>query len=620
MPTRKNTSTRKSASTRKSTGRYGGKYSKAAKKKKAAQKNPMGLVLAVTAAAVIVVGGAVFWSQSKNAPNSGSGNGHTQASSAGQTLRADGTAGPLSLAEADNWDIQATPRVQAYQFGGSGDGDEEIKDIAARGDGRLVLVGRLSSRDGIPSAGAVHDLVDQQSGGSYGFVAELSADGSNFNWFSLFGGDLILPESVALGPDGSIAIGGKIEDRMKSAAGPDAGDFKGRTGVVVKVSGDGSRVDWIREGAPNQEVANSVAVDRQGRVLMTGGTRGRGQAAYILRYNADGSRSTFPAQPSGREWAIDFDVRGGQFLEPDQIGAFYELDQASPDGYDYDGDGPWGPTWFKLFGMRQNINLVILPNDDIVASGTLQYDFKVKGKRSFPAFDTIVARWNPDGKLIWSTNMYQEGDGVHTPDQKDKDIIYNPVNGDLYVLVGQHGSNIYRFKGTLRGDTGNLFISWIGRLDTETGELKAGWYWQNSRNSGYTDNGIPQSPPHPRLAGNDASALGVDSQGHIYFAGNSGAKAFSTPNAWKTWPDSEGGGGNASLTVLSPDLDRILYATQIMGSEHSKSKANAVAVTAQGVWVGGLNKSRDFTTARAPWSSPDFSGSEDAALVQFQFD
>lgn len=591
-------------------------------------KSYTGIIMAVLIL-LIASGGGIWWFL--NEADSGTGNGASvsgsDSSSGGSAtgevsaaIRPDSAEGPQALADAKSWNLQDAAKVETFQFGTSGEAREEITDVVARGDGRLVMVGVLAAPNPPDGAKTTHHLVDRQGGKEHAFVAELSPDGQTVNWFSLFGGDLLYPQCLALGPDGSIAIGGEIRDRMKSAAGPDAGEFKGRTSVVVKVAPDGSDVEWIRDGGPNQKIVEDIAVDSKGRVVFAGGTRGRGQSSYIIRINADGSGSSFPGQPEGRQWSIDFDVRGGQFLEEDQVGAFYKLAETGPDGYDYDGDGPWGPTTFSVFGIRQGGSLVLLPNDDIVAAGTLQYNFKVKGKRSFPAFDTIVARWNPDGKLIWSTNLYQEGDGVHTPDQKDKDLVYNPANGDLYVLVGQHGSNIYRFKGKLVGDTGNLFISWIGRVNPENGDLKEGWYWMNSRNSGYNDNGVPQSPPHPRLAGNGAEALGVDSRGNIYFAGNSGAKAFSTPNAWKKWPDGESGGGNASLTVLSPELDRVLYATQIYGDEHNKSSAKAMAVTSKGVWVGGRNAGRGFAHSTAPWSSPNVAGDHDAAVTRFQFD
>jgi len=55
----------------------------------------------------------------------------------------------------------------------------------------------------------------------------------------------------------------------------------------------------------------------------------------------------------------------------------------------------------------------------------------------------------------------------------------------------------------------------------------------------------------------------VDSLGNIFLVGNAGAKAFTSSNAWQSWSEDQSRGGKAALTVLSPNLDRILYASMI---------------------------------------------------------
>lgn len=525
---------------------------------------------------------------------------------------------PQEVADARDWNLQGTATVSASQFGGTGGGSEEIIDMVARGDGRLVMIGRLSARDGIPPSEITHALVDKADGDSYAFVAEFSADGQKCLWFSVFGGDIINPTCLALGPDGSIAIGGGVERRTAQVAGSDGGNFTKGKSVALKVSADGARVEWIRAGPSNQDTMSDIAVDTQGRVLYLSGTTVPGAAAYVIRRNSDGSESYFPGQPKGREWSIDFDVRSGLFVEEGQVGAYYQKGVGG-EGFDYDGPGKWGPVRFMLKGIRQNGHIVLMPNDDIVVCGTLQYDFREGKNKKFPAFDTIVARFRSDGSLIWSSNLYQPNDSVHTPDQKDADLLYNPVNGDLYVLVGQHGSNVYRFKGELNGDTGNLFVYWLGQVNAETGELKEGWYWHNSRNTGYNEKGIPTSPPYPKLSGNRGAAIDVDRLGNIYMAGVAGPKAFTTANAWQHWPDDQEAGGNAALTVLSPNLDRMLYASMIKGPEPGKISANTLVVTPQGVWVGGSSASADFPSNPAPWSAETLAGEQDAALIHFKF-
>jgi hypothetical protein len=478
------------------------------------------------------------------------------------------------------WNLSAPATVNTTALSG------EITDIAARPDGRLVVAGSLASIEGAPSTGKRHLLLDNQPGAAFGFVAELAANGKTWNWFSAFGGDLFQPQRVALAPDGSVYLGGKHLPRLASVAGKDAGSFTDKEAALIKVSADGSRVEWVRGGGPNQNILTGLAADAEGRIVWSASARGKGMAAYVIRRNADGADSKFPARTT-RDWAIDFHMTIPEFLQAGQIGAFYALSKEG-EGYDYDGPGPYGPVRYSLHGIRGGGHVLVLPDGDLVASGALQYDFKLAGKWE-PGYDIIVARFSPDGVLKWSTNLYQPGDSVHIPDQKDRDLLYNPVNGDLYVLGVQHGSNVYRLKGDLRGDTGNLLIGWVGQIEAATGKLKNGWYWMNSRNTGYDTNGAPTSPPHPQLAGNNPTRLAVDALGRIYLSGDAGAKAFTTPNAHQSWPADQDGGGHGALVVLSPNLDRVLYATVIRDRQ-----ANTVALTTQGIFIGGTEGLTNF--------------------------
>lgn len=510
-------------------------------------------------------------------------------------------------------------RVLAFQWGGPG--DDGISDIAARPDGRLVIVGRLASEQSVPaSAGSPRRLLDNQPGASRAFVAEISADGARLNWVSLFGDGLLEPRRVALAPDGSIYLGGKAGARLASVAGPDAGNFSRTSAAIVRIAADGSRVLWVRAGGPNQDAVTGLAVDARGRVVWTAGTRGRGEAAYVLRLNPDGSASTFDARPAGRTWAIDLHHTAEDLNAPDQFWAFYKKSHASPEGFDYDGPGGWAPVRFSIHGIRQGGQVVVLPNGDLIISGTMQYDFSIQGQRTEPGFDLLLARYTADGRLVWSTNLYQSGDSVHTPDQKAEDLAYSPATDDVYLLAKQHGSNVYRLKGDLIGDTGNLMISWIGRVDARSGALKAGYYFHHSRNSGYDDRGIARPPPYPKLAGNDLNRVAVDARGRVYVSGNASAKAWTTPGAWRDWPAAQNGGGNAAFYVFPPDLRGPLYATMIRGSQGDKSVSSGLALTAAGAWVGGANAGPGFPTAERPaWSAAEPAGGWDAALARFAF-
>lgn len=525
-------------------------------------------------------------------------------------------------ASTGNWQAQSRPQVTAFQWGGPG--QEEIFDMVARQNGNMILSGVLPSRDSIPAAVRQrHQLIDGQGSSNFGFLAEISADGRDILWMSVFGGDLIRPEVLALGPDGSIAVGGRIQNRGKRHPAI-RGDFDGIDSVVGRVSADGSRVLWMREGGPNQMTVRGLAVDQDGRIYFSAGGRGRGMRAYVIRLNADGSPSSFArAALGGNEfWAINFDVRTPEYKVPGQIGAFYAKGVGR--AYAYDGPQGWGAVRWFLQGIREGGHIAFLPNGDFVVTGSLQYNFIKGSDRNFPAFDLIMARYTQDGELVWSTNLYQPGDSVHTPDQFDQHLIYNPVNGDLYVAAIQHGSNHYRFKGELLGNTGNLMIGWIGQVNPANGQLRNGWYWQSNRNGQYTERGSPRSPPHPQLSGNRPARITTDSEGRIYMVGRGSARMFTTPNAWKPWPESQQGGSSPGIVVLSPNLDRHEFVSTIRGDDERSGTTNGdargVIVNQYGVWVAGENGTRNFPTGpQPPWANPRPAGERDMFLVNFRF-
>jgi hypothetical protein len=578
------------------------------------------ILLAVGAGGWLVLGGGGNQTGGEGAvmPRPGGGLMTARASGSGGSLPASGPQGPQVVPpDAGNWQLGNRPDVTAFQWGGSG--REEIFDMVARQNGNMILSGMLPSRDGIPASVTHHHLLDNQGDRNFGFVAEIAADGREMLWFATFGGELFRPEVLALSPDGRIAVGGRALERGRGHAGIQ-GDFRGRSSAVGLIEADGSRVLWMTEGGPNQNTIEGLAVAPDGMVYFVTGGRGQGHRAYIMRRNADGSPSSFPkARLGGNEnWAINFDVRDEEFRVPGQIGAFYA--KGVNEAYAYDGPDGWGAVRWWLHGIRQGGSIVFLPNGDFVVAGTLQYDF-VKGRdRRFPAFDLIMARYNRDGELLWSTNLYQEGDSVHTPDQKDHHLIYNPVNGDLYVLAIQHGSNVYRFKGELLGDTGNLMIGWIGQVNPENGALRNGWYWQSNRNGQYTERGSPRSPPHPRLSGNRPHRLAVDGEGRIYMAGSASPRMFTTGNAWRDWPEEQGGGGNPGVVILSPNLDRYEFASTLRGDDFDNGTANAIIVNEHGVWVAGQNGTRNFPAGpQPPWANAQPAGERDKFLVNLRF-
>lgn len=505
---------------------------------------------------------------------------------------------------------------------GTGSG-ESIRDLIALPDGRLLVTGILHGESGIPSARQVHRLSTGSVGENSMYLGMLAADLATWEWFSVLPSNILVPQHMALGPDRSIYVGGQVPAENPPIAGipellPSGNNFNGRRVAILRIQADGSRLLWAQAGGPNQSTIRGMDVDAQGRVYWGADPSGQQQASYVLRVNPDGSQAPFKDVLGEEKWALYLVQGEAQLLQPTQVLSFYQKGR-SGDGYDYDGEkGPWGKVRFSRMSFRHGGNVVCLPDGDFLVSASIFYQFREGKNKSFPAFDYFLGRYSSEGRLRWSTNLYQPGDSVHTPDQKPIDLAYDPKRDVVYALVKQHGSNVYRFKGELRGDSGNMMITWLGKVDAKTGALQDGWYFQNNRAGNYQGDGMPKSPPHPKLAGNDLARVRLDGQGRIYLAGWSGPVMWTTPKAYQPFPAGQSGGGQPAVIVLDPEL-KYLYATVVGNGrfgEEGKGRFHAMAVSPNGVFVGGEFQGVGFQTGSPPaWSQGGDHTKENAALV-----
>ena len=556
--------------------------------------------------------------------------------------------------------------VHAGLVGGSfapGEGSV-IRDITARADGTIVACGVLGESAKVNGANPL--LSGDHGAGVRGFVSEFSGDLSKRNWLSVFPAGCIQPNRIALGPDGSIAIGGKhlggLAERDSKKE-----NWSKSDGAVAKLDAGGKNVLWMSPAGPNQGEVTGLDVDKQGRVYFTAGSRVRAASNYILRKHGETGRNE-PWGDNG-SWCVYLHTNQDPLKAEGQYLAYYaKARNQSEDGFGFDYDGRedgWGPVQFSLKGFRIGGEVQVLPDGDIVVSSCLQYDFRVnkrvapkpsapkpkseldslldlddhgkkkpvpdpgkpgtkvkpepeghlrKGK-SFPAFDYFLARYSPDGVLRWSTNLYQAGDSVHTPDQKPIDLTYDPASDSIYALVKQHGSNVYRFKGKLVGDTGNLMISWLGKVDAKTGNIQEGWYFQNNRHGTFHAHGIPKSPPYPKLAGNALKRVKVSKDGNVYVAGSGGAMTWTSEDALQAWPEGQTGGGQGALIQLSPNLDAVDFATCLFTDAETTFVPWGLAVTEQGVVLAGsgsFSGALAGKTRKANWAS---SGTQSGCLL-----
>jgi len=516
-------------------------------------------------------------------------------------------------------DAAGADDIQIIRFGG--EGTDQAAAVAGAPDGELIVAGNLSDPIAVAADVPTRQLLESEPGENRAFVAKMSPDFKTVHWLTLLPSNVMEVTRLAVGEDGTIVLGGRQMSRVAELA-PDE-NWRGRQSILASITADGKKLNWLKPGGPNQGSITGLAIDEQGRVYFTAGTLGRGHGAYLLRYAADGGDAPWSAR-GDRSWCVDLHHNAEDLRQPGEFWAFYWLpyDEDKIEGedgyYDFDGEGGWAGVRFNPHGMRVGGQVLVLPDGDVVVTGGMQYDFRVKGKRGFPAFDLFLARYSPEGKLRWSTNLYQEGDSVHTPDQKPLDLAYDKTTGDLIVLVKQHGSNVYRFKGDLIGDTGNMMISWVGRVNADDGALKAGWYFQNNRHGNFDDKGKPVSPPYPDLAGNNLERVMVDDAGLIYVAGNGGAKTWTSPDAWRDWPADQNGGWHGTVYVLEADLSGVKYGTVLRGSGGESMRVAGMHIVDGQVWVAGNSDSSALAYGPQPkWIGPtDKAPGREAVMVR----
>jgi len=340
------------------------------------------------------------------------------------------------------------PVVDANVRAIGGAGHEIGRDLAIDRDGDTILCGEFAGR--LVLGGHVHD----SAGGSDGFVAKLSSDGSP-RWSHTFGsaGDGEAASAVVTTASGDVVVSGTFSGSVRFAAASSddvvsANDViltsrGGLDAFVVKYDTDG-RLVWARTiGGPGDDGAEDVAIDIGGaysdRVAFGAGEL---QAAgpldgFVARFSAlgnlvwargfgsdraaaGGPRGGGPgggggAESSGEEYVsgVAVDELGGVFVTGVFTGVI-DIDQTRLESFEEedafvarlasDSSSRWAVA-FGGPGPDLSSGLASDENDNAVVSASFFETVDVGGPSftSRGAEDLLVCGFaGEDGRLLWS--------------------------------------------------------------------------------------------------------------------------------------------------------------------------------------------------------------------------
>ena len=387
------------------------------------------------------------------------------------TVDFDPGAGVFELSSAGNYDVFLQKLdsdgnfVWAYSFGAGSDDHGEGIHIDA--DGNIYVVGAFAGTVDFDPGAGVNQLVSTSSN-TDAFVLKLDQDG-NYLWAKkMGGGQTDIARSIDTDSNGNVYITGEF----MSTADMDPSDgvqsfvcFGILDAFVTKLNSDGDFV-WAKQlGGSRHDFANSICIDSQDRVIVTG---------YFL--------GTADFDPG--EGIVEFTATG----DPVYYSDIYIVQM--------DMDGNF--IWAKQIGSEddEEANEVTVDHEDnLIITGsfyaTVDFDpgAEVFELTSAGSRDAFVLKLTHEGDFIWvrgigsSNNQVgysvvtdAEG-GVYTTGQASNEVDYNPGEG-VYLL------SVRIFVQKLNSD--GAFV------------------WA----TGFNGNGDAQG-----------ASVAVDAEGHVYIAG-----------------------------------------------------------------------------------------------------
>jgi hypothetical protein len=281
-----------------------------------------------------------------------------------------------------------------------------------------------------------------------------------------------------------------------------------------------------------------------------------------------------------------------------------------------------------------------------------------------PDFEPAVIAYDSSGALKWWSRLYHEvqpdADTVNSsPDQYIDGLAIDYALNRLVVNARCHGNNVENlwegnliaantaasgFQNQFTGSSGNIHISWLGKLDLQDGTLQNATYVAEYA-EGATGLSTPLSEPNldgwpnpnagwptlntTRLVKN---TIKTTQNGEVLILG-SGRRTMTTANAFQKMPKPGGAAKsawNAFVRVYAPDFSVPKYSSILVGKWDTLTQAGGDNTELFGAWktvdgvvvvgrqkaLNGLALGANIPTANVPaWASQV--PSNESAVIAF---
>jgi hypothetical protein len=396
--------------------------------------------------------------------------------------------------------------LYATYLGGSG--WDRGNAIAVDSAGNAYVTGRTNSMNFPTTPGAFQ--TEYQGDEFDAFVTKLSPNGDQLIYSTYLGGsDNDAAFAIAVDGTGRAYVsGGTNSDNFPTTRSAYQFSRLGTDAFVTVLNADGAQLVYssLLGGSDSRERGNSIAVDANGFVYITGQT----PSVDFPTVNAfqpkfgGGSNNAFVAKfdPNafGEASLVYSTYLGGN---SDDRGLAIKVDE---EGNAY----VTGETNSGNFPVRN----------------ALQQDYRGDGYNAF------VTKLDPDGQVLYSTFLGGHGDDRATALALD-------MNRNVYLTGYTTSTDFPVTADALQSNLSGLSDAFVLRLNATGSALDFSTYFGGSGTENVDDN-------HTHLGG-----IGVDAAGSIYIAGTTNSSDFPTVNPWQAQLAGETNAFVAKISGLS---------------------------------------------------------------------